>query len=344
MCGSRLLMLGVLLLALGCEGQVAPPATPEPQRIIFDTDMGNDVDDVMALALIHALEQQNVCQLIAVTVTKDHPLAVAFVDALNTFYGRPDLPVGAVRDGATREKGKFLGLATQRDGDHLRYPNDLTGDQAPEAVRLIRKTLADQPDNSVVLIQVGFFTNFARLLESAPDAFSPLTGKALIKKKVTRLSIMAGEFRPGERPEYNVLKDIHAAQKMAKQWPTPIVWSGFDIGQTITYPHQSIEQDYNYIEHHPVKEAYVLYQPPPHDRPTWDLTAVLAAVLPDQDYFTLSPPGRVRVLDSGETQFQPAPRGRDRVLKTDPARTARVRELFVQRCSAPPPSPLQTTP
>ncbi len=57
-----------------------------------------------------------------------------------------------------------------------------------------------------------------------------------------------------------------------------MVWSGFEIGLALPYPHVSIERDYAYVKHHPLAEAYYAYIPPPHDRPTWDLTSVLYAV------------------------------------------------------------------
>ena len=74
----------------------------EPVKLIFDTDMGNDIDDAMALAMIHSLISRGECELLAVTVTKDHPQAAAFVDLINTFYGRPDIPVGVVKGGMAR--------------------------------------------------------------------------------------------------------------------------------------------------------------------------------------------------------------------------------------------------
>ncbi|HON46421.1 MAG TPA: nucleoside hydrolase, partial [Kiritimatiellia bacterium] len=66
----------------------------EPVKLIFDTDMGNDTDDLMALCMIHTLQSRGAVDLLAVTITKDHPQAAAFVDAVNTFYGRPDIPIG----------------------------------------------------------------------------------------------------------------------------------------------------------------------------------------------------------------------------------------------------------
>jgi inosine-uridine nucleoside N-ribohydrolase len=317
-------------------------AAADPVPVIFDTDMGNDVDDVMALAMLHSLESRGHCRLLAVTVTKDHSLAGPFTDAINTFHGRPDVPIGVVKQGATPDEGKFNNLAAARLPDGaLAFPHDLIrGEDAPEAVGLLRKTLAAQPDATVVIIQVGFFTNLARLLDSPADGISGLSGEELVRKKVKLLSLMAGAFQTidgGNRyTEYNVVKDLAAARKLTERWPTPRVWSGFEIGIAATYPHRSIETDYNHVPRHPLKEAYYLYEPPPHDRPTWDPTAVLQAVLPDGGYFRLSPPGKVTVEADGATAFRPAGDGRDRYLILDPGNIGRVREAVVQLSSQPP--------
>ena len=319
-------------------------AQAEPVKLIFDTDMGNDTDDVMALCMIHNLQTRGAVELLAVTITKDHPQAAAFVDAVNTFYGRPDVPIGVVKGGATPEPGKFNLLADAKNEDgSLRYPHDLmSGNDAPEATGLIRKLLAAQPDGSVTLVQTGFFTNFKRLLESPPDTASPLSGRDLIAKKVNLLSIMAGAFQTVDWNtrylEYNVVKDVPAAQKLAKDWPAPVLWSGYEIGVAAAFPHAVIEHDLDYVKHHPLKEAYCLYNPPPHDRPTWDPTALLAAVLPDRGYFTLSPAGTVTVEDNGATWFRPSRdgKGRDRFLVMSEAQAARVREAIVQLSAEPP--------
>lgn len=309
----------------------------EPVRLIFDTDMGNDVDDLMALIMIHNLQSRGACELLAVTITKDHPQAAAFTDAVNTFYGRPDIPIGVVRDGGAKEPGRFNLLAEEKNADgSLLYPHDLTsGTEASEAVALLMKTLAAQPDHSVVIAQVGFFTNLGRLLD-APG------GRELVAKKVKLLSVMAGTFQTVNHTtrhlEYNVRIDVPTAEKVAKQWPTPIVWSGFEIGWAATFPHEVIERDLDYLPHHPLKEAYIRYLPPPHDRPTWDPTAVLYAVLPDRGYFDLSPPGTVTVEPNGATNFNKSKSGKGlhRFLTMTPEQIARVREAVVQLSVAPP--------
>ena len=102
------------------------------------------------------------------------------------------------------------------------------------------------------------------------------------------------------------------------------------------YPAISIERDFNYVAHHPAAEAYCLYNPPPHERPTWDLTAALYAVLPDRGYFDLSPPGRVTVEADGFTKFTPQANGRDRFLILKENQIARVKEALVELASQPP--------
>ena len=162
------LMCLCLMLA---TAPVAFTARPTPVNLIYDTDMGNDVDDALAMGVIHSLQTRGQCKLLAVTVTKDHELAGPFVDVVNTFFGRGDIPIGVVRNGPTTQPGKFLALANERDGNRLRYPHKLmSGKDAPEAVSLLRKVLAAQPDQSVVMAQVGFATNFARLLDSLGKA------------------------------------------------------------------------------------------------------------------------------------------------------------------------------
>jgi hypothetical protein len=187
---------------------------------------------------------------------------------------------------------------------------------------------------------VGFSTNLARLLQSSADAASPSNGPDLVRQKVKLLSVMAGAFTPingnAHYCEYNVTQDIASAKTLVAKWPTPIVWSGFEIGIAALYPATSIEHDYGYVKHHPLAEAYRLYNPPPHNRPTWDLTAVLYGVLPDRRYFELSAAGRVSIVDDGFTTFKPDENGPHRYLILPPERRERVIEALVQLSSEPP--------
>ena len=159
-------------------------------------------------------------------------------------------------------------------------------------------------------------------------------------RKVKLLSLMAGAFQAIDGKEgyqeYNVVKDIPSFRTLVKRWPTTMVFSGFEIGIALPYPATSIEKDYNYVPHHPLAEAYIRYNPPPHNRPTWDLTSVLYAVLGDRGYFDVSPRGRVTVNAGGATRFEENSQGSHSYLILRPEQKPRVLEALVQLSSQPP--------
>ncbi len=302
----------------------------EPVRVIFDTDMGNDIDDAVALAMLHSFVSRGEAELLAVTVTKAHPEAAAFVDAMNVFYGRGGIPVGMVREGKTPEAAPMLSVPLgmkHADGRPV-YPRRIaSGGEAPEAVALLTRVLAAQPDQSVVIIQVGFSTNLARLLETAE-------GRELARRKVRLLSLMGGAF-PVNKPEYNIKIDIPAAKKLFAEWPSPIVASGFEVGLSMEFPGASIEKEFGWVAHHPVVDSYRAYQKMPYDRATWDPTAVLYAIRPERGYFSLSAAGRIGVDDLGNTPFTVDPAGKHRYLVVDDLQRARALEAMIQLTSEP---------
>lgn len=314
-----------IVLALALASALA-----QPVPVIFDTDMGNDVDDALALAMLHALQSRGECRLAAVTVTKDNPWSAVYVDLVNTFYGRAQIPVGMVKDGVTPEDAVMIRRPSERrrsDGS-LVYPRRLaSGSEAPEAVALLRRVLAAEKDGTVVIVQVGFSTNLARLLDRPEDI-------ELVKRKVKLLSVMAGNFAQ-PKPEFNVEKDTASARKLFAQWPTPITASGFEIGEKLLFPAARIEHDFAWAPDHPVVDAYRAYKQMPYDRQTWDLTAVLYAVRPGGDYFGLSAPGRIRSDDTGRTTFQADGSGKHRYLTLSEAQRARTLETLVLLASEP---------
>ncbi len=325
----------VLLLALSFS-----LTAKEPVKLIFDTDMGNDIDDAMALATIHSLISRGECELLAVTVTKDHPQAAPFADLINTFYGRPDIPIGVVKNGMANQQSKYTVLADHKVGDRQQYPHDLTnGNDAPDALQVLRSTLAAAKDKSVVIAQVGFSTNLSRLMETPPDDISPLNGMELINAKVHHLEVMAGSFtKIGDAErflEYNVRIDIPNAKRILERWPSDVIVSGFEIGIALRYPARSILEDFNYVDKHPIPTAYQLYNPTPHERPTWDLTSVIHGVRPDRGYFDLSPRGEIKVHDDGYTEFVERETGSRRYLILKPENRQRVLDTLVHLTSQP---------
>ncbi len=336
---KRSILLSILLTVFFWAG-AAIPQTPvvAPINIIFDTDMGNDVDDALALAMLHTFQSRHEVHLLAVTITKDNKWAAPYVDLVNTFYGRPEIPIGTVRNGKTTDSNPMIRVPSERrraDGRFV-YPHRiLDGAEAPDAVSLLRRTLAAQSDGSVVIIQVGFSTNLARLLETKPDSASPQNGPTLVSRKVRLLSVMAGNFANGQ-PEFNLAQDVPSAVNLFQQWPTPIVVSGFEIGDAMPIPASRIEHDFSYVENHPVADAYRAYMKMPYDRPTWDLTAVLYAVRPDDGYFSISSPGTITVLPDGSARFDLSAGGNHRYLVLSDEQRVRTLEAMILLASQPP--------
>jgi inosine-uridine nucleoside N-ribohydrolase len=292
--------------------------------VIFDTDMGNDVDDALALAILHSLADRGECRLMGVTLTNANASAVPYIRLINSFYGRPDIPVGSalkvIKGGA--EDHYLNATLKAAPSALLASKSDVHNDGA---VVLLRKLLQGSSEK-VTIIQVGFSTNLAALLDSKADSISPLSGPELVRQKVALVSAMAGNFTGGQ-PEYNVKLDIPAAREVFERWPSPIIFSGFEIGRDLLYPATSIEHDFSYEKWHPVAASYRAYDKMPYNRPTWDLTAALYAVRGDRGYFNLSEKGKVKVETNGTTKFE-AEGGDRQYLRLDPAKTPQILEAL----------------
>lgn len=333
----RYLLIVLLVVGLMSSGVNAQVQVKSPVKIIFDTDIGDDIDDALALAMLHALADRGEVEILAVTISKDNPWCAVYADILNCFYGRPDIPIGVVTNGKRPNDGYATTVASRKVDGQFVYPRNLeSGTMAPNAVDLMRRVLSQQPDNSVVMISVGPKTNIARLLQSNPDKRSPMSGMDMIKSKVSNYVMMGGDFRESAAPEFNIKTDADAAREVFKDWPTPIVISGFDIGKKVYFPATSIEKDYGYVKDHPVAEAYRAYAKMPYDRPTWDLTAVLYAARPDHGYFHLSEPGQVTVDEKAVTHFTPAKDGKHRYFILPDDQCGAVLQACIKLASSPP--------
>ena len=148
---------------------------------------------------------------------------------------------------------------------------------------------------------------------------------------------MAGNFVEGNTmKEYNVVKDIPAAQKVLNEWPTPVVLSPFEVGIAILFPATVIENNLAYASPNPLKIAYESYLKMPYDRPTWDLTAVLYAVEGAKDYFTVSEWGRITVDDEAHTRFIPVENGKHAYLSVSKEQAETVKNRLIELISLKP--------
>ena len=310
------MLIGVLLFLFAC-GNRNTPNSVEPVKLILDTDLGPDYDDVGAMALMHALADSNQVEILAVVSSNHDEKVIPCIEVLNTYFNRPDIPVGAPKsEGGTSlttwHKVKWTEVLPGKFPHRTARTSD-----APDAVNVYRKALSAQPDQSVTICTVGFFTNLKDLLLSGADEFSPLSGKELVARKVKRLVSMAGAFPEGR--EFNVFCDTPASQTVIGEWPTEIVFSGFEIGNAILTGKKLIRLP---VTGSPVKEAYALSlaEGDPDGRMSWDQTAVLVAIKGYEPYFHAEKGTFSIVNDEGANSWMPGKNGKHiRLIEKVPA-------------------------
>ena len=298
--------LFTLILALCCVAFVSNIATAkEPVKIIFDTDMGNDVDDVVALDLLYKYLDEGTIDLLGIISSKREEGSIKFIDAMNTLYGYTNIPIGIVRTYPEENyvcEDERLNYADYTVKAH-NYRHTITNwDAVPDGYKLIRKLLAAQPDKSVTFVTVGFSTNMTRLLDSKGDEYSPLDGKTLMAQKADKVVIMAGNFHE-KKKEYNVYKDHYAAVRFFAECPVPMLFSDVILGKSVLYPYQTVYEGFKYTENHPLVVSFHYYDKMPYNRPLWDPTAVLFAAEGHKGYASLSKRGYVTVNQKSVTEF-----------------------------------------
>lgn len=279
---------------------------PAPVSVIFDTDIGNDIDDVLALQMLFDYEKQQKVKLLGITISKSNPRVIEYIDGYCRLHGHADIPLGYAYNGVNPEPGRYVPatLDTTVNGKKLLHPQRSIADSLPEGYKLLRQLLAKAPDHSVVLVVVGPETNIARLLQSTSDEHSKLNGVELVKQKVKLVSVMGGMYtHEFDFPEWNIVQDLQAAKLLFAQCPVPIVASGFEIGDKFRYPANSIVNDFKGGDADPLVMSYKTYEKMPYNRQTWDLTSVLYAIEPEKAYFDLSPKGKITIATDGRSVF-----------------------------------------
>jgi len=291
----RILFWFCLLVSASSQAQKTKPIP-----VIFDSDMGPDYDDVGAITLLHAFADSGYINILATVASTKYEGVAAVFNVLNTYFNRPGLLIGV-------PKGKALGL---KDSQHwtdtllLKYPHRIKKNaEVLSATEVYRKSLALQPDRSVTIITVGFLTNLADLLQSAPDRYSKLSGKELVRKKVKQLVCMAGSFPAGN--EWNVRMDARSSKMVFDNWETPILFSGVEIGFAIKTGLPLISN--NDIKNSPVKDVYRISIPislqDSAGRMSWDQTAVLIAIKGYKPWWNIQT-GKIKVAEDGSNTWE----------------------------------------
>jgi len=302
----------------------------KPVSIILDTDIAPDYDDVGAMAVLHSLADLGEAKILATISCNVFETTAPTLSVLNTYFKRSEIPIGVTKsDKPNKDCKQKWAEAVVEKYPHLMMKNEDVWD----AVQLYRRILSAQPNKSVTIVSIGFFTNLAMLLESKPDRFSTLNGKDLIAEKVKQLVSMAagtGSDGKGFR-EFNVLVDATSSQKVFNEWPTPILLSGFEIGHKILTGKRLIAD--SSIHNSPVKDAFQIALAADKNtegRHSWDQTAVLVAVRGAEPYFDIR---RINfeIKDDGTSAVIPGDRFSYLVEKMPANEVAKVIEDLMMR-------------
>jgi purine nucleosidase/pyrimidine-specific ribonucleoside hydrolase len=297
-----------------------------PVPIIFDTDIGDDIDDALALAL--ALQSPELDVRAVTTVIDDVELRTRLAWKQLGLYGRRDIPLATgasepLLDSVINNKSRQYEVLTEADA----FPPAAR----KNAATLIVETLMAS-NEKLTLVPVGPLTNIALALKT----------EARIREKIERIVLMGGAFFP-PRSEYNIRRDRVAAEIVFRSG-VPIVAVGLDV--TTKCKLQGADLEKLRAARNPASELMVrlieLWQngkpgvyPTLHDPLAVAATArgsVIEMQLGEVQVETASP------LTFGITVFTPAERLK-RTVSTHVARDVNVRgflDLFVERLSASP--------
>ena len=276
-------------------------------KIILDTDVGSDCDDMLALACLLRAERDHRAQILAVTHCLRTEYGPPAISASLRYFGRDNIPVGAMEGGAMLSDyyAKRLLERFGNASDMHPYPN---------SVSVLREALAAS-DGGVTLIAIGQFTNIAALIRSSADSVSDLSGVELIRQKCARIVVMGGRFaadKSGVRtPEWNIKWDIDAAKCVFDTAPVPIIALPSETGTPILSGKRLMEK---FGDKNPVTHAYFSFLKEEQQRPSWDPMTVIYALGLTEDLLVEGPKGRISLDDAGVTCFDPCEDGLHSVL------------------------------
>ena len=276
------------LLALPYLGAAQP-------RVIFDTDIDSDVDDVGALAMLLNMHKSREIELAAIIVTSDDPYAPLCVSAICNFYGQSDIPIGFLKGQAelknhSRYTRQISEQFSPSIGSHL---------QAEDGTSLYRRILAKSKNNSVTIITVGHLSSLMRLLQSAPDEHSHLTGQQLAEKRVRQWYCMGGQYPSGKEANF-YRPDPLSTYFTLQNWHKPVVFCGWEIGNKILTGGKRVKEALT--ENHPVYQAYLHYNNFA-SRPSWDQLAVYLLSNDSVTYIERVSNGYCEVNEAGENHW-----------------------------------------
>ncbi len=324
-CYSLLLRRAALLpiflasVLLPISASAAPAAANAPHKVIVDMDIGDDIDDAFALALL--LQSPDIEIIGITTAWGDTALRTRLLERFLRDTGHTGIAVA--QGAATANPTPFTQARyAQRGNAPAKAPQD--------AADFILREVARQP-GQVTLLALGPLTNIGAAIARDPTAFA----------KVKQVVMMGGSVRAGYRKsqyvpvrpadkEYNIVSDIAGAQALFASG-VPIVMMPLDSTQIRL---DEVERNAIFGHGSPLTDAVTLlyhqwidsYQPWSSNMPSlFDVVPVTWLIDPAS---CPTAPLRIAVTDDGYTRETP---GRPNARVCLASHQPRFFELFMQR-------------
>jgi purine nucleosidase len=284
---SRLILFSTVCFAV-CPAFCAGQSPQTPQKVIIDTDIGDDIDDAFAVAL--ALRSPEL-QILGITTTfGDTETRARLLDRFLAEAGRPDIVVAAGTPTNTANP-----MTQRRYAEGGRFAKT----SHPGAVDYILSQIRLYPDQ-ITLIAIGPLMNVGALIDRDKDTFRKLKRVVMMGGSIERgYDALPYGPRRGPEPEWNIVNDIPSAQKLFASG-VPIYVMPLDSTQLKL---DEVKRAFLFQQGTPVTDALtLLYHQWGQQTPTlFDPMAVTYAVNP-----SLCPvqPMRIRVDQEGFTRVE----------------------------------------
>jgi purine nucleosidase len=202
-CSRQLLTILFVLLSLPAKSWAQNAAPSSPEKVIIDTDIGDDVDDAFAVAL--ALRSPEL-QILGITTTFGNTETRAkLLDRLLGEAGHPNIPVAA--GAASSTNNTFTQRRYAEGGKFARASH-------ARAVDFILDEIRQHP-GEITLVAIGPLVNVGALIDKDPETFRKLRRVVMMGGSIARRYGDLG-YAPdcGPEPEWNIKNDIPSAQKL----------------------------------------------------------------------------------------------------------------------------------
>jgi hypothetical protein len=318
---------------------------PAPLGVLYDTSLDGGIDQILALAMLFGFAALQQLRIPSLTTSRFNLQNAAFLDVVARFFAadlagdfvqnKIPLPIGMAAVGKpSNDVPPMVAVPlAKRDADgkpvYTRGIEKLNDTADP--VALMRNALTAQTDQNGAVILAGLPTNLNGLM-ALPG------GRDWAAKKARVLSIAGGRFE-GSGVDPVIRADVTGFRKLLAEWPGRVVMAGAECNDALPFPGASLDSIAAWAPNHPVVDAYRALKPVPAAAPSQALAAVLSTVSPEDNYFSLSEPGTITILDNGRTRFTATAGGRHHYLIVRPEQKERVLETYVKLITTQPPPP-----